>query len=416
MRCLHFTNSLDIGGTAKTLQIFCQELAQRNHTVQVWCRELGPRAALLEEAGVPVQQDNPSLEGFVAAGQKQDIIHVHVSGRSDPALANALRQIRSHNPRLRIIATNVFGGYDVLLDQLIDTQLFVSRTLLLKFLLQHPEHAANPKYAVLYNPIDTRQLLALQASKSEVNQFRHALGIPSDGIVLGRVGRPDLLKWDPVLERVIKQLTSEPKAHFAFMAAPPSVAKRLRANRVGQRCHFLPQTSSEREVVHFYQTIDILLHSSAIGETFGCTLAEAMLLKRPVIVRSTPFTKRALFRDNAQIELVDHHKTGYCGQSSRSLAMAARELIRNTNQRTHFGEEGSKKVRQLYDSKQLTDTLIAIYQGAPGLLTTTPERQAYALEYEQRVKAASDSHTAQQITDQLFTLQRKVQSRLRRPN
>jgi len=414
MNCVHFTNSLSLGGTAKTLQIFCEELKKSGHTPTVLAREDGPRGKILREEGFAVHILGEDLAGFIEHLQEADVLHLHIAGTKDTVLAQKLERARKTFPILKVIATNVFGGYEPLLDAQIDQQLMVSKTLLLKFFLQNPALESKQKYGVLYNPIDVATLTRLQRKPEEIQAFRHELHIPDDAVILGRIGRPDIHKWDPLTEKVIALLAKQQcKCVFLFMSAPDSVQKRLERGRLKDYYRFLPPSSDEAKVVRFYQTIDILFHSSSIGETFGCTLAEAMALKVPVVVRSTPFTKKNLYRDNAQIEVVDDGKTGFTATSARRLVGAAASLITNLELRKEFGENGAVKVKDLYESSLLTKQLIKIYQGTDiGLLTKPTERIAYAAEYAEREQKNTDPSIFHHVADTGFIMHRKIQNHL----
>jgi glycosyltransferase involved in cell wall biosynthesis len=64
---------------------------------------------------------------------------------------------------------------------------------------------------------------------------------------------------------------------------------------------YLPETVDEEEIASTYQLMDIMLHTSRIGESFGMTLVEGMLFGLPILTNSTDFRECTLFdRDNSQ--------------------------------------------------------------------------------------------------------------------
>ncbi|VVB63779.1 Glycosyl transferases group 1 [uncultured archaeon] len=112
---------------------------------------------------------------------------------------------------------------------------------------------------------------------------------------------------------------------------------------------------SERDAIRFYSSIDVLAHSSKIGESFGYTIAEAMAAKKPVVVNSTPL------EDNAQIELVDNFKTGLIANSSQPYARAIGYLLNNKLEREEMGLAGYRKAKRNYDAPSTTRVLEKIY-------------------------------------------------------
>ena len=107
IRVLHVTNRLELGGTEKTLQIFCQYLDKSRFEVFV-CGRLGGgvRAAQLERAGIPVFIQ-PSDLTELAHEYNIDICHVHRAGTYEPG---TLPEKRHGRPR--VVETNVFHAFD----------------------------------------------------------------------------------------------------------------------------------------------------------------------------------------------------------------------------------------------------------------------------------------------------------------
>jgi hypothetical protein len=85
-----------------------------------------------------------------------------------------------------------------------------------------------------------------------------------------------------------------------------------------------------------------MIHSSGIGESFGCSIAEGMFWRLPVIVDATPHA------DNAQVELVDHEVTGLVVQGVTGFVEAARRLAADADARRRLGEAGREKALWLY--------------------------------------------------------------------
>jgi glycosyltransferase involved in cell wall biosynthesis len=68
---------------------------------------------------------------------------------------------------------------------------------------------------------------------------------------------------------------------------------------------FLPETIDDAELAYTYQMMDIMLHTSRIGESFGVSLVEGMYFWLTIVTNSTDFRDYTIFdRDNSQIEIV----------------------------------------------------------------------------------------------------------------
>lgn len=200
--------------------------------------------------------------------------------------------------------------------------------------------AAN--HRAVYNPIPTAEFDRYRLEDRGRLAARSEHDIAPDQLLAVRVGRADLRKWSVVLELAIpKILEAVPNLVFAFLSAPPDRFEQLR-QRCGDRVRLLPETSDPAVLARFYQASDLMIHSSAIGESFGCSLAEAMYWRKPVIVDTTPDM------DNAQIEVVDHGETGFVVRSAAGFVEAARRLAGDPELRRRFGEAGHEKAMRNY--------------------------------------------------------------------
>jgi hypothetical protein len=78
----------------------------------------------------------------------------------------------------------------------------------------------------------------------------------------------------------------------------------------------LPRTDSDEDLRQYYGLMDVFVHASKIGESFGMVLCEAMLSGIPVITIATPL------RNNSQIEVVSHGKAGLVVQNQKQMINA----------------------------------------------------------------------------------------------
>jgi hypothetical protein len=172
--------------------------------------------------------------------------------------------------------------------------------------------------------------------------MRRAIGVKPDELLACRVARPDLRKWSVRLELALpKLLQAVPSLRMVFLAAPSEKVDSLR-RRFGDRVICLETTADMAQVASLYTASDLMIHSSGIGESFGLSMAEAMYYGLPVIVDSTPTM------DNAQVEVVEHERSGLIVGSVSGFVTAARLLAEDTARRHELGQRARERAMALF--------------------------------------------------------------------
>lgn len=334
IRVLHVTNRLEIGGTEKTLQIFCQYLDKSRFEVFV-CGRLGGgvRAMALQQAGIPVLIQPSDVTELVRA-HKIDICHVHRAGTFEAGTLPVKQNGRPH-----IVETNVFHGFDEKEDDLIDCHCFVSESSKTTYIRRYGQRAGR-RYEVLYNPVDFSEFDVTGRSFTST---------------IGRCSRADDQKWhDVCVNSLPKIFRQAPAARCLIQGATEKVRKRLAAMSLNGRIELLAPSMNVHD---FYRRVDVFIHGSRIGETFGCVIAEAMANGIPVVTLSTPQRKKA----NAQAELVEHNVTGFVCRWQWQYAGAVIELLKNAELRQAFGRRSYEKARERFEAGALTRKLEHLY-------------------------------------------------------
>ena len=281
----------------------------------------GPRRAQLEEAGVTVFEGGPDEDGTrravaQARAWNPDVLHLNRAGQTDSITAAVLRELI--HPRMRVFETNVFGYADRSPDRvMIDLHLLLSRWCLWKWTQSVKGLAPNSPGVVVPNPIDCGAFSAV--APEEKPAIRRDLGIPPDAIVFGRVGQPMMGKWSPILIQAFKAVAQQlPNAWLVVCGMPEELRGMVNQLPAETRSRVveLPMTNSDAELRRYYGLMDVFVHTSSKGESFGLVLCEAMLAGLHVITLSTPF------RDNSQIEVVRHRKEGIVVQNLQQLIEA----------------------------------------------------------------------------------------------
>ena len=347
---IQLSNQLGLGGTERNLQNITYTLDRKEYAIHsVGYYRLGARAKLLADHGYPVHDCQGSLDIWkdLLATLKPKIVIFHRSGLGSETETAILGL--AHQARATIYEVNVFGQPDHFNgDQFIDGHIHVSWFSFLKYLrlarLNRSPHRARvlEKHRVIYNGVDIEQFDNL-VQQSNREALRNAAHINPTNIMLTRIARPDLNKWDDAwitaAQGIIRRI---PAVRFVLRAAPPTrvpFIKRMLKNNVV----LLPPTESDREIIDTYVMSDILFHTSKIGESFGYTLAEAMLSRLPVLVNATYFP-----RDSAQMELITHRHNGMVAKSVAGLIQGSVELAQNSELRKQYGDRGRTRTEDVF--------------------------------------------------------------------
>ncbi len=342
IRVLEAAHALGMGGTEKVLQTFVKYLDRSKFDVYVCgVADGGPRADAIRGYGVEVFVGPDMLE--LCRSLRPDILHVHRAGWPEPGIIEPAKEAGVPV----IIETNVFGRVDTSpAEQAIDCHLFVSYFCARRYQgwVCHP--LISDKYKVLYNPVDL----------DEFDSY------PSSGVRgrsrVGRMSRAEDLKWDPIcIDMVPFVLQYVPDLKYHVIGATDNVRARIGSLGVESCFEFMEMTADDKKLMGFYDGIDVYVHGTQVGETFGCTIAEAMASRVPVVTHNC-FEGR----DNAQVELVDHGVTGFVADTVEDYARAVITLLQDPDLCGRMGDAGHKKVARNYEAKQLTRALEEIFE------------------------------------------------------
>jgi glycosyltransferase involved in cell wall biosynthesis len=291
-----------------------------------------------------------------------DVVHLHGTGFSEATI----RELEAID-RPAIVTTDNFGWPNRSgVDHLVDRYYFISDMTRIRWfkLFDVPRVPPNlRKYQRLYYPLAQ---VDIQADSTPT--FREQFGIDPDTPVIGKISRQDArYKWSNVsldaFERVIE---TRPDTVFLLVNPVPEVESAIEERGLADNCHYI-DFIHPRDVYTFYDSIDVLGHSSRIGESFGYVVAEALARGTPAVVNSTPM------RDNEQIELVDHGETGYVATSDHDFAAAILDLLKDDDKREQFSRRASERAAERYGPDVVTRKLEREYLRVIG--EASPEYQ-----------------------------------------
>jgi hypothetical protein len=384
-----------MGGTEKGLVTHAVRMDRRRWDVRVvGALGLGPRQSQLAAAGIPVDTAEGDGARLARLLEGADVVLVFRSGITEPLVPAAARE--AGVPVL--VEWNIFGHVDHSADERqFACHLFISKFLLMRYGRRlggvggdfHKRHRA----AYLGLELDT-----LRGRAPSHRTAKAALGLDPDRPVAGRIGRAADFKWRNLLVDMVPPLLRQvPEAQLLFVGATPAKERRLKRLGVLGSCRLEEPTMNDERLSTYYAACDVLVAAAEIGESQGLALAEAMSLGVPVVTCSTPWV------DNAQVELVDHGRTGYVANHPRPFAAAVADLLRAEERRRSFGEQARKKVEMLLEPGKLTRQLEGLFDalvaGEPPPYEWTPssaEVDRFYEEYERRVRAEYAPLTARE--------------------
>jgi len=362
MKILVFINSLGLGGTEKAAVRWAWGLSARGHQVAVLSLADGPRRAELEQHQIPVhiiEADAAKVAETLRAFQP-DVIHAHAPGyaHAGDVLGAALNLLPQKIP---VVQTNVFGHlYNPPEDAWTDFRLFISWTSgvqAARRMFRKLDENFFRRASVAVYPLDPVE----PPAGAEIITLRRQWGVADDEILFGRFSRPDPNKWTNLaLDAFRLALRRNPKIKMLLREPPPAVAAQLRSSPDAGRFVILPATKEEEELRRTIAAVDVVLHTSSIGESFGYGIAEPMNLGRPVITHSVPW------HDQAQLELVRQGECGLVASTPAAMSWAMLQLAGDEASRREMGRTAQKHIRSLSDTKISLERLEAILLAAVG--------------------------------------------------
>lgn len=352
MRVTLFLNGLGIGGTEKAACRWARGLAERGHAIHVIALKAGPRRAELTAIGL-----NVDVTGTCAKSIEQklrefapDVIHAHAPGH--PHEGDILGAALASLPKIPVVQTNIFGHLDNPKENAwTDFRLFISWTSCVQAARRYFKKLDEEFFrgaSVAVYPLDPDD----GPSTTEAEDFRWRHGIKPDEILFGRLSRPEPNKWSNLAIDAFRIAARQNSTLRLLLREPPaSVARSLASAPDRERFVILPTTSDPLALSRTIASLDVVLHISSVGESFGYGIAEPMNYGKPVIANSTPW------QDQAQIELVRHGECGFIASTPHTISETMLKLADDVDLRTKLGHNAQSHIRKLADPAESTDRL-----------------------------------------------------------
>ncbi len=258
-----------------------------------------------------------------------DILHTHRSG-DDEWLIPGLGEL---DREFKIVETNFHG----LENTPADFRIFPS-----KELARSRGKEGNPNYSIIANVVNSHPGQSL----------RHELGIPENVVIFGRVGRSDKSIYSPLL---LEQYSKIENSATTLLWVGASVQALNDAKKLGVRnIVWLDPVRDPVYMANLYATFDVYCHANPLGETFGNTVAEALL--RGIPVASLKGSRKY---PQAQKELLD--ETQFCTKS-RSYRALLKKYRDDPQLRRSVGVRNFAFAKQNLDSDAIAEKVIKVYE------------------------------------------------------
>jgi glycosyltransferase involved in cell wall biosynthesis len=211
-----------------------------------------------------------------------------------------------------------------------------------------------PKHKIFL--VNNGVVLPREISRTEIAELKVSLGINSNDIVIGSVGRM-LQDENKRFSDLIKAFAIVCKTHsnvkLLLVGSGPEVEKYKKLSEELAISDKVIFTGYQSDVALYYRVMNIFVLVSAY-EAFGLVLAEAMLSKLPVVATKVGGMKY----------IVDDTKTGFLVKPFDVNAIAEKLdfLCDNEELRLGFGINGFTKAIANYTEKQYVNNLFTLYQ------------------------------------------------------
>jgi glycosyltransferase involved in cell wall biosynthesis len=366
-RCLFLSSDLGMGGIQRNMQ----QLALAIHEWGGWevavlgLREDEERGARLREAGIVVWTGERGVEQ--ALQWAPEVVNVHTHGFRDERLAGALKELQGAGAA--VIETNSFARPNDALEAGV-VQLRILKSLWCQWEWESvTAHVRPPPVSVVVPNLVDEEAFKPTAPAGRVVE-RKTLGIPPDAVVLGWISQPYSKRWSAHAIHAFRELAQERPALWMIAVG---LSERLESeverfpNAIRRRVISLPTVEGDERLRRLYGAMDVFVHSSRIGDSFGYVLAEAQTCGLPVVTLATPH------RTNAQVEVAAHGQGGLVANDEASFTEAVRALVDDQEFRRELGDKARARARRLYGTATVIPQILAVLE--------------YAAEYRGRAEA-----------------------------
>ncbi len=212
------------------------------------------------------------------------------------------------------------------------------------------------KGRVVYNAVDTSAFTVTP----DVLGGRNSLGLASDDLVVGMVGRLERWKGQDVFLRAIALVKDAVPQAKGIVIGDPVPYDPDYGHLLWALCDELDLSRwvvfrpFQQDVPTIMAALDLLVLASTSPEPFGRVLIEAMAAGKPVVATDAG-AAREIVDDGIQGLLVPPGDV-------RALAAAIVHILTHRDEAAAMGKRGQARVRQQFDVQQYVDSVQAVYR------------------------------------------------------
>jgi glycosyltransferase involved in cell wall biosynthesis len=335
MNVLHVVNQLGYGGTEKNIFNICKYAGESKNFIAVLKEKGNAFENFTKYAKVYFQPDLIKL----CDEENIEIIHIHRAGFKEDEFLKPFE-----NLNIPIIETNIFANFDSseLSQKLIKLHLLISYDS-----INTLSKNANGNIPSWYN-FDILYL----ATDDELLDVYPLF----DNNNVGRISREDDLKWHKICIDALSFLKDKMDFRFNVIGLTNYYRTMIQIQNFYNKVQEMPQMYSIELLKEYMQSLSVYIHGSQIGETFGLSIAEAMMSGLPIVTLSTPET------DNAQTELVSDKVTGFVCKNLDEYCFSLLYVLRNKKLANIMGNRGRERARHLFAASKITRKLENVYK------------------------------------------------------
>jgi glycosyltransferase involved in cell wall biosynthesis len=369
-RVLNCITGLNIGGAEHMLERFSRSLTNTRFEPHVLSlMSPGPVGEILESHGVQVDtlRMKPSRPSVMAFGRLRPAVR-----RSDCDIVhgwmyhgNMAASIGAWVDRRQPVVWSIHHSVDDVLDEKLLTRTIIrtlarmsSHTSAISYCSrisadQHESLGFDPtRRVVIPNGIDCEAFRPRAEARSRLT----ALGIPAGRLVIGNVARAHPMKNHEGFVRTLARLHKDGyDVHGVIIGADHeegSARLMARALDVDDR---LSTPGPRADIAELLPGLDVFLLSSAWGEAFPLSVAEAMASGVPVVVTDVGDCAWLVGRSDLVAKPKD---------AEEQAAIIRRILDLSPTDRTALGMEGRRRVAENFSIKGYTDRHVELYETA----------------------------------------------------
>lgn len=340
LKVLHAVYGLGLGGVERSAQNFALETQKAGHETSVVALSDGPRRSRLEEAGIRV-----FIGQEVDALPLQDVIGLNSHGLPDDFVTSLITK----HANARIWEKNVFSSPSPWMHRL-DASFQLSPW---AHWLYAKRGGDTQRSSTLSNPINAGLFWSDEASG---NEFRKQHGIPLAALVLGRVGQPLTMKWNPRLYSDVCKVVSEKRdRHLLLVGAPIEVAHLVQSKVDRSQYTLIESLDTDDDLRSAYNAMNLFVHAARQGESFGNVIAEAGLCGVATLTVATPWA------DNSQGFVAG--PSGLTASSRRDFSRLLRECLAATDSLEDRGQAARTHVLENFSADVVTEEVLGVTLG-----------------------------------------------------